>query len=73
MPSGDEELVVRFALELIRDRHISDGTFDGVKERFGVPWTVELVGLISYYLMLGHLLMAFEEEPEGGVTPELPI
>ncbi len=67
---GDEDLVVRFALELLRTRHISDGAFDAVKQRFGVQWTVELVGLICYYLMLGHLLMAFEEEPEPGVTPE---
>ena len=71
--SGDEELMVRFAQELIRDRKISDATFNGVKDRFGVQWAVDLAGIICYYVMLGYLLMAFEEELPPGVTPELPL
>ena len=71
--SGDEEPVVRFTQELLRDQRISDDTFNAVKDRFGVQWTVELTGLICYYLMLGHLLMAFEEELPPGVSPELPL
>ena len=71
--SGDEEMVVRFTQELVRDCKISDGTFNRVKDRFGVQWTVELTGLVCYYLMFGHLLMAFEQELPSGVAPELPL
>ena len=71
--SGDEELVVRFTQELVRDRKIRDATFSQVKDRFGVQWTVELTGLVCYYLMFGYLLMAFEQELPPGVAPELPM
>ena len=47
--SGDEELVVRYTQEMVRNRKISDATFNAVKDRFGVEWTVDLTGLISYY------------------------
>ena len=65
--SGDEELVVRFAQELLRDRKISDATFDSVKDRFGVQWAVELAGIVCYYVMLGYLLMALEEGGLGEI------
>ena len=71
--SGDEELVVRFTQELLRDRKISDATFNGIKDRFGVQWAVELAGIICYNVMLGYLLMAFEEELPAGMSPELPL
>ena len=69
---GDEELVARYTVELIRDRKISDTTFNAVKDRFGVQWTVELTGLICFYVMFGHMLIAFEQELGPGVTPVLP-
>ena len=69
----EEELVVRFTQELLRERKISDATFNAVKDRFGVQWTVELTGLICYYMMLGLLIMAFEEELPQGLSPELPL
>ena len=69
---GDEELVARFTVELLRNRKISDATFNAVKDRFGVQWTVELTGLICFYVMFGHILLAFEQEVPPGVTPLLP-
>ena len=69
----EEVLVVRFTQELLRDKKISDGSFNAVKDRFGVQWAVELAGIICYYTMLGHLVMAFEEELPPGVAPELPL
>jgi 4-carboxymuconolactone decarboxylase len=71
--SGDEELVVRYTQEMVRDRKISDATFNAVKDRFGVEWLVDLTGLISYYLMLGYLLQTFEVDLAPGMTPELPL
>ena len=71
--SGDEELVVRYAQEMTRNVKISDATFNAVKDRFGVECTVDLTGLISYYLLLGHLMQPFEVELKPEVTPELPV
>ena len=71
--SGDEELVVRYAQELLRNHKISEATFDAVKDRFGVRGTIDLTGLIGHYLLVGQFLAAFEVELAPGVTPELPL
>ena len=70
--SGDEEIVARFTLELLRNRKISDATFNAVKDRFGVQWTVEMTGMIGFYVMFGYILLAFEQELPPGRTPLLP-
>ena len=71
--SGDEELVVKYAQELLRDHKISDTTFDAVKDRFGIRGTVDLTALIGHYLLVGQVLAAFDVELPSGVTPELPL
>ena len=68
--SGDEELLVRYTQELLRDRKISDTTFNGVKDRFGVRMTVDLTGLIGFYILVGNVLAAFDAEPTPAVTWE---
>ena len=70
--SGDEDLVVRYAQELLRDRKISDATFGAVQDRFGVQGTVDLTALIGHYLLVGHVLAAFELEPPPGEPQEFP-
>ena len=69
---GDEELVARFTLELLRNRKISDATFNAVKDRFVVQWTMELTGMIGFYVMFGYMLLAFEQELPLGRTSLLP-
>ena len=71
--SGDEALVVRYTQEMVRNRKINDATLNAVKDRFGVQWTVDLTGLISYYMLLGYLLQTFEVELKPDMTPELPM
>jgi len=71
--SGDEELVVKYTQELLRNHKISDATFNAVKNRFGVQQTVELTALIGHYLLVGQVLAAFEVELAPGTKPELPI
>ena len=71
--SGDEEIVVRYTQELLRDHKISDATFNAVKDRFGVQGTVDLTGLIGHYLLVGQFLAAFDVELASGVTAELPL
>ena len=70
--SGDEELVVLYTQELLRNHKISGATFDAVKDRFGVKGTVELTVLIGHYLLVAQVLAAFEVELAPGMTAELP-
>lgn len=70
--SGDEALLVRYALELLRDHKISDATFNAVQERFGSQRTVEMTALIGHYLLVGQILLAFEVDLPAGVKAEIP-
>ena len=68
--SGEEELLVRFSQELIRNRKITDATFNASIDRFGVQSTVEITGLVCYYLLLSHISAAFETEVPPRYAPE---
>ena len=71
--SGDEEMVVRYTQELLRNHKISDATFNAVRDRFGIQKTVEITALIGHYLLVGQILAAFDVELPEGATPELPV
>ena len=71
--SGDEELVVRYTQQLLRDHKITDETYKAVVDRFGIEDTVNLTGLIGHYLLVGQILAAFEVELSPEMTPELVI
>ena len=71
--SGDEELVVRYTQQLLRDHKINDETYQAVVNRFGVQGTVDLTGLIGHYLLVGQILAAFEVELAPDMTPELVV
>ena len=70
---GDEELLVRFTQQLLRDHKVSDATYGAVKDRFGVQGTVDLTGLIGHYLLVGQFLAVFDVELAPGTIPELPL
>ena len=70
--SGEEELLVRYAIELIRDRKISDATFNAVKNKYGNRGVVDLTALIGHYLLVAQILTAFDVQLAPGTTPELP-
>lgn len=71
--SGDEEMVVRYTQELLRNHKISDSTFDAVKDRFGMQKTVEITSLIGHYMLVGQILAAFEVALPDGIEPPLPV
>jgi len=71
--SGDEELVVRYTQELLRNHKLTDATFNAAKARFGVPGAVDLTVLIGHYLLVAQVLAAFDVELAPGATPELPV
>ncbi len=70
--SGDEEILVRFTTELLRDRKISDAAFNDVKNKWGEKGTVEVTALIGHYLLVAQILAAFEVELGPDMIAELP-
>ena len=68
----DEAMLVRYVNELLKDRKISDPTFNAVKSRLGDSGVVELTALIGHYMLVAQILTAFEVELGSGMTPELP-
>src|SRR3972149_5618931 len=59
----EEALPVRFARELLRDKRVSDATFDAARVRPGDAGVIDLTATVGYYAMLGCLLNALEIEP----------
>jgi 4-carboxymuconolactone decarboxylase len=54
--SSDEEIVYEFAGELIKNRQVSNATFDKAKARFGAKGVVDLTGIVGYYTFLAMQL-----------------
>ena len=71
--AGDEQLLVRFSQELIRNRKISDATYNAAIDRFGVQSTVELTILVCYYQLVSYMVAAFETEIPPGYPQSLPF
>ena len=70
--SGDEELLVRYTTELLRNHKISDATFNAVKDKWGDRGVVDVTTLIGHYLLVAQILAAFDVELAPGMTAELP-
>ena len=70
--ADDEALLVRYALELLRERKITDATFNAVQSKYGTRGVVDLTALVGHYLLVGQILAAFDVGLAPGVTPELP-
>jgi len=72
--SEDEEIVYEYALELQREKRVSDRTFDRAERRFGKKGVVDLTGIVAYYTLLAmHLNAARYQPPEDAVRlPPLP-
>ena len=68
----DEAILVRYGIELLRDRKISDATFNAVKNKYGDRGVVDVTVLIGHYLLVGQILAAFDVELAPGMTAELP-
>ena len=62
--------VFDFAVELHRDRQVSDATYSASKESLGDAGLVDLVGLCGYYTLISMTINAFHV-PDGD-GPQLP-
>ena len=69
-----EELALhRYAVELNRDRSVSDATYATALEHFGERTLVELTALIGYYTMVAMTLNCHEIPLPEGVAPAFPL
>jgi 4-carboxymuconolactone decarboxylase len=71
LPS-DAALLVKYTKELLQNHKISDTTFNAVKDKYGIPKTVEITALIGHYLLVGQILTAFEVDLPEGAKAEIP-
>jgi 4-carboxymuconolactone decarboxylase len=72
--SADEEIVYDFTIELLKNKRVSDATFDRADQRFGKKGVVDIAGIIGYYSFLAmQLNMArYEFAGEGPRLSRFP-
>src|SRR5580658_7379145 len=56
--SADEAAVFDYASELLKNKQVSDATFERAKLRFGLKGVVDLTGIVGYYTFLAMQLNA---------------
>ncbi len=62
--------VYEFGTELLNNRRVSDKTYAKAIELFGEKGTVEMTGLLGYYVLLAMTLNTFEVDvPDDAVIP----
>jgi len=71
--SGDDAIVVQYAIELNRFNSVSDATYASALARFGERTLVELTALVGYYTMVAMTLNAHEIPLPDGVQPAFPL
>ena len=71
--SGDEETLVKYTQELLRNHKVSDATYEAVKSRFGVQGTLDTTVLIGHYLLVGQVLAAFDVDLAPGMENEYSV
>ncbi|TDR89677.1 carboxymuconolactone decarboxylase family protein [Enterovirga rhinocerotis] len=73
LEKADEQAVYAFASELLRNRVVSQATYDRAVEVLGAKTVVELVGILGYYGLISMTINAFEVPvPEGAKEPFAP-
>jgi 4-carboxymuconolactone decarboxylase len=59
----DERAIYAFVQELYKTRRVSDRTYKRVQSLLGVKATVELVGILGYYVLISMTLNVFRMMP----------
>ncbi len=69
----DETLIYDYAIQLQRQRQVSDAVYDGMVKRFGEQGVVDLTALVGYYQLVSMTLNVAEvHAPVGTKTLEPP-
>jgi 4-carboxymuconolactone decarboxylase len=69
--AADEAIVYEFALELERNRSVSDATYARARERLGEQGVIDLIGICGYYGLLGMVMNVARTPLPGGTRPPL--
>jgi 4-carboxymuconolactone decarboxylase len=73
LEAGAQALAVHdYAVELTRDGHVQQATYDAVLRDWGAAGVVELTAIIGYYTMVAMTLNAHDIPLPAGVEPPLP-
>jgi 4-carboxymuconolactone decarboxylase len=72
--SADEAIVYDYAMELIKNKQVSNLTFERAKTRFGAKGVVDMTGIVGYYTFLAMELNAAQYPPakDAKKLPRLP-
>jgi len=68
----DERTIYDFIQELYKARRVSDKTFSRVRALLGDAATVELVGILGYYVLISMILNVFRMSPPPGEALPFP-
>ena len=70
----DEQAAVDYARELLRNRKVSQATFERASASFGPRGTLTLTNLIGCYAVLAYVMNAYElEAPAHATEQRLPV
>jgi 4-carboxymuconolactone decarboxylase len=72
--TADEETVYDYATELLKNKQVSNATFDRAKARFGAKGVVDITGIVGYYTFLAMQLNVARYQPlkESKRLPRMP-
>ncbi|HYC48580.1 MAG TPA: hypothetical protein VED01_24155 [Burkholderiales bacterium] len=63
----DEREIVAYVRELVRERRVSDATFEPLKAKYSEEWLVELTAIVSFFGFVATICNAFEVEAPAGL------
>jgi len=68
----DEEILYDFCVELLRNKSVSDATYDRALAAFGEAGVVEAVAIEGYYALLAMVMNTARTPPQENGAPALP-
>ena len=68
---SNDTAVVQFVLELLRQHHVSDASFESLRSLIGDSGIVDVLVVVAYYHGLAHSLQALAVELPDGVESDL--
>jgi 4-carboxymuconolactone decarboxylase len=75
-PTGmkeDEAVVYDVCIELLRDRNLTDATFERANQILGEQPTIDLIAVAGFYVMVSSVLIAGRVGIPDGSPPPLPV
>jgi 4-carboxymuconolactone decarboxylase len=70
----DQETVFDFTSELLRNKQVSDATFERARSRLGTKGVVDMTGIVGYYTFLAMQLNVaqYQVSMEAKKLPRMP-